>query len=82
MNNNDFNIDNYPKSSIGTHVMSPETEVQLDEKYTGLSWFFLYFFGTSQNPVQLKFTCLKSGETFFETTDKTAIKKIILYRPK
>jgi hypothetical protein len=79
---NDFDITKYSKSSCGTTIMSPETEVKINEKYTGLSWFFLYFFGTSQNPYYLSFTCRKTNEVFCEMNSKSEIKQFMLFRPK
>ena len=79
---NKFDITKFNKSSVGTTVMSPEVEVKIYEKYTGLSWFFLYFFGTSQNPHYISFTCRETGEIFCEMESKEDIKKFMLFRPK
>lgn len=75
-------INKYNKSSIGTHIFSAESELEVKETYTSISWFFLYFFGTSQNPIKVVFKCLKSQEYFCEMTNRSDIKNFMLYRPK
>jgi hypothetical protein len=82
MSMNEFDVTKFKKSSAGTTIMSPETVVLVDEKYSGLSWFFLYFFGTSQNPYHISFTCKKTNEMFCVMEAKEDIKNFMLLRPK
>ena len=72
----------YKKSSVGTHVDSDEAELQVDYKYSGMAWFFVTFFGTTQMPYEITFTCKKSGEVFEKLSDKKLIQHYMLYRKK
>ena len=74
--------DKYKKSSVGTHIASAESELEIDERYTWFGWFMLTWFGTTQNPYYIGFKCKKTGELFEELTQKSDIKYFMLYRER
>ena len=63
----------FKSSSIGTTVDSVE-DVKVDCKYSFISKLFITFFGTTRMPLEISFTCLKTGELFEQVTDKDLIK--------
>jgi|TARA_Y100000768_G_C23588896_1_gene500612 hypothetical protein len=79
---NTVNAQKYPKSSIGTQIDAEEKDLEVIEKYNWIGWFFITFFGTTQNPYYLGFKCKKTGELFAEITDKKEIAHYMLYRKK
>lgn len=79
---NYLNPDDYKKSSIGTNILSPETDLTVEEKYSWFGWFMITWFGTSQNPYYIGFRCKKTGELFEELTQKSAIKHYVMYKPR
>lgn len=77
---NHLNPDKFKKSSIGTHIASPESELLIEEKFSWFGWFMITWFGTTQNPFYIGFTCKKTGELFEEMIDKKDIRYFTLYR--
>ena len=82
MNANVLNPNNYKSSSAGTNIASSENDVSIQEKYSSIGWFMITWFGTTQNPYYIGFTCKKTGELFEEFTDKKDIEYFMLYRVK
>lgn len=72
----------FKKSSIGTTVEADIDEVEIDYDYTGVAWFFITFFGTTQHPKKIVFTCKSTQEKFETLTDKKLIKHFLFYRKK
>lgn len=79
---NFLDLSKFKKSSIGTTVESDLESLKIDYSFTRIGWFFITFFGTTQTPTSIKFTCLKSGEVFECLTDKELIKYFMLYTRK
>ncbi len=79
---NKVDIERFKKSSIGTHVDSDEDELKVDFKYSGVSWFFITFFGTTRMPYQIDFYCKKTEELFESITDQERIQHYMTLRRK
>ncbi|MCT4642423.1 MAG: hypothetical protein N4A33_09015 [Bacteriovoracaceae bacterium] len=80
--NNTLDLSKFKQSSIGTHVDSPDSVLKVDMKYSGISWFFITFFGTTRIPKEVTFTCLKTGEVFEHLLDRSLIEYFITFRRK
>jgi hypothetical protein len=79
---NYLDLSKFKQSSIGTNVESDLSELKIDYKFTGIGWFLLTFFGTTQTPVSITFTCLRTEEVFEQLVDKSRIKYYMLYTRK
>lgn len=79
---NRLDISKFKTSSVGTTVDSPINEMKVEMSYSGLSWFFITFFGTTRIPEKVVFTCLKTNEVFEEISDKKLIEYYITFRTK
>lgn len=76
---NYLDLNKFKSSSVGTNVDSDEEILKVDYVFTSVGWFFITFFGTTQTPTKITFTCKKTGEVFEELTDKELIKYYMLY---
>ncbi len=79
---NHLDSERFKKSSAGTNITSPDSDLEIIENYTWIGWFMITWFGTSQNPIYIGFKCKKTGELFEELTSKEDIKYFMLYRPR
>lgn len=79
---NYLDLSKFKQSSIGTTVESELTDLKIEYKFSWIGWFFLTFFGTTQTPTSISFTCLKSGELFEHLKSKDLIKYYMLYTKK
>lgn len=75
---NYLDLSKFKTSSIGTNVDSTDDVLQIDYEFTWLGWFFITFFGTTQTPTKISFTCKKTGEVFEVLEDKKMIKYYML----
>ena len=76
---NYLDLSKFKISSLGTNVDSPLDDLKIDYTFTGIGWFFITFFGTTQTPTSITFTCIKSGEIFEKLEDKKTIKYYMLF---
>ena len=74
-----LDLSHFKTSSIGTTVESGDDELSVDYNFSSIGWLFITFFGTTQTPTKITFTCKKSEEVFEVLMDKEKIKYYMLY---
>ncbi len=79
---NKLDLSKFKTSSVGTNVESPDKELNIEMKFSSISWFFITFFGTTRTPREIKFTCLKTNEVFETLDDKELIQYYLLLTKK
>lgn len=79
---NYLDLSKFKSSSVGTNVESGDELVKINYEFTPIGWFFITFFGTTQTPTKITFTCLKTHEKFESLTDKSLIKYYMLLARK
>lgn len=82
MSENGLDLSLFQMSSAGTHVDCSEESLNVEMRYSAISWFFVWFFGTTRMPEEIKFICLETGEVFERLTDKSLIQHYMLYCKK
>lgn len=70
----------FKKCGCGTQVDTNDCLYQ--PKFSAIGWFFITIMGTTINPIEIKFSCKKCGETFETVTDKNLIKYYELYKQR
>ncbi len=77
--NNFLDLSKFKTSSAGTTVESDEALLDIKYTFSKVGWFFITFFGTTQTPKEISFTCKQTSEEFEVLTDKKLIVYYMLY---
>lgn len=80
MSENRIDLSKFKVSSVGTNVDSPDSELEVELKYSGIAWFFVTWFGTTRMPYEIIFKCKKSQEVFETLTDEKLIEHYMTFR--